>query len=269
MKTHFKKINKKSAIIFTCEHASPKIPKEYKNLDISEKHLANCKDLYDPFAKDLFSLLVNYFNSSYIYSDQSRLVIDMNRNINASNKNQNTYHSALIKKQILVEENGKEFFVDLPFNVGKIESGNFSEYEKYLYEKVCLPYQEDIKKIILHLQKKFEKIYVISVHTMFPKYNGPKRKIEIDLIGDEGNEWFKNILKSFRKENNNLNIKYKLGINKPWGFKDADNGAFHEIMFMQNVEVMALEIRNDILANKKGLKNIFDICRKSIEQNIV
>jgi predicted N-formylglutamate amidohydrolase len=204
-KTHFKKVKKNNAIIFTCEHASSRIPKNLNNLGLIKKDLKNCKDLYDPYAKDLFLKLVETFNSSYIYSDLSRLVIDMNRNIGAKNKDLNTYHSALIKKQILVEERDKEFFVNIPHN----QNIDFQTEEK-IYNEICIPYQNDIKDIILKLQKDFGKVYIVSVHTMFPKYNGPLRPVEIDLIGDEDSSFFKKVIKDAKAENNKLKKKYNL-----------------------------------------------------------
>jgi predicted N-formylglutamate amidohydrolase len=40
-KTHFKKVKKNNAIIFTCEHASSRIPKSLNNLGLIKKDLKN------------------------------------------------------------------------------------------------------------------------------------------------------------------------------------------------------------------------------------
>ena len=86
MKKFKSKINVNSPILFTCEHASSDIPKKYKNLGLTTKQLRNCKDLYDPNAFELFDALVKKFNSSSQYSQMSRLVVDMNRNLGIMNR---------------------------------------------------------------------------------------------------------------------------------------------------------------------------------------
>lgn len=253
-RTHFFKKNKASNIIFTCEHASPRIPRSLKKLGLTKRQLQNCKDLYDPGAKDLFDLFVKKYKTSCVYSNLSRLVIDKNRHLNAKNKNTNNYHSALIKKEILVEENGEEYFIQIPLNQGV----DFCQEEK-LYNSVCAPYQNEIKTIIKDLQNRHEKVFVISIHTMFPSYNGPLREEQIDLMGYETDGQFRKVLKAFDGFGD-----LKVGINKPWGFKDVDDGCFFEIIKMNNVHVMAIEIRNDLLRTKKNVKKIFNLVEGGI-----
>jgi predicted N-formylglutamate amidohydrolase len=247
-KTHFFKVNTKSNIIFTCEHASSRIPKSFKHLGLSQKDLKACKDLFDPGALDLFKLFVEKNKTSYIYSNISRLVIDTNRHLEASNRHNNKYHSALIKEKILVDmESGKKF-LDIPYN-----QNITPEYELSLYNKVCIPYQHDLKKIIKKLQAKHKEIFIISIHTMFPTYNGPFRKQEIDLMGEETNDNFSEVVKVFKKAKN-----FEVGVNEPWGFKDVDYGVFFEIVKMKDVHVMAFEVRNDLVRTKKDVNKVFD-----------
>ena len=246
-KTHYSKITPKANIIFTCEHASPRIPKYLKNLGVSKSDLENCKDIYDPGAKNIFDLFRKKYKTSYIYSNISRLVIDMNRHINAVNKHSNTFHAALVKRTILVEKKGSEKFVDIPHNVNITH-----QEEEMLYSKICVPYQKDLKKIITRLKMKHEKVFVISIHTMFPTYNGPLRKQEIDIMGDVQDTHFKKVVESFLKAN-----EYEIGINEPWGFKDVDNGVFFEAVKMEGVYVMGFEIRNDLVKTDKQIKKVF------------
>lgn len=254
-KTHFYKLNKKSNIIFTCEHASPRIPKFFKNLGLKKDELKNSKDLFDPGAKKVFDLFVNKYKTSNIYSNISRLIIDSNRHLKSNSQNNNSYHAALVKKQLLIEKNKTEKILNIPFNTDK----DF-KYVENLYTKVCIPYQNDLKKMICELEKLHKKIFIISIHTMFPYYNGPFRKEEIDLIGDESNLNFKKVVSEFKDERT-LNV----GINKPWGFKDVDYGVFYEIIKFKNVNVMAFEIRNDLVKTDKQIMDIF----KKINEKII
>lgn len=253
-KTHRAKFRTGSNVIFTCEHASPRIPKSLKRLGLTKKELKNCKDLYDPGAKELFDLFVKKYRGSHIYSNLSRLVIDANRHLDSKIKNSNTYHSALVKKQILVEDLGQEFFVDIPHNnMLRIED------EKYLYEKVCLPYQNDIKKMIQKMMLRHDKVFIISIHTMFPKYNGPIRTQGVDLMGNSESDRFLKVTQEFRNFKE-LNI----GINSPWSFADSDYGVFFEIIKIKNVHVMAIEVRNDLVRTKKDVKKIFDLINEKV-----
>ena len=82
IKNEFDKSNCDKSIVFICDHASPRIPKEYSNLGLTKEHLKTHIN-WDIGAKKLCMNLAKRLKQSYFMSNFSRLLIDPNRNKNS------------------------------------------------------------------------------------------------------------------------------------------------------------------------------------------
>lgn len=257
-KTHFSTLEKNSNILFTCEHATGRIPAYLNNLGLSETELANCKDQYDPGALDLAKELAAKFRASLVWTDLSRLVIDANRHFDAPGKNRNSFHSCLLKKELLVERDGKDVLIPIPHNqtLGEKE-------ERELYETVCIPYQREMLRMVEELKQNHEHVYVISVHSFFPMYNGNIRTVDIDVMGYIHPEVATTLRDEIRKRSS-----YNTEIDTPWGVRDVDGGALHVLQNEKDITVFAFDVKNDNLQSAADISKMADALSVGIQSII-
>lgn len=248
MQNHYSKFKKDSNILITCEHSSKRIPREYKNLGLKKNILLGAKDLYDPGSLEVFKILSKKLKSNYIYSNVSRLVIDYNRMIGGKNINNNTFHSGALKTNLLTEIDRKEELVEIPLNSIK-DSKKFKKEEQGRFNRFVLPYLEDSREIIAKMNIN-EKRYIVMIHSFFPVYNGKTRKTDIGVLYDKSKGVSKNIIGYLRR-----NTKLEIGDNSPWKMTDVD-GIFSDLEREEGVELVAFDINNKHLRDKKNIKMI-------------
>lgn len=255
-KNHYFKVRKNSNVLFTCEHASKRMPAKYGSLGLSKEILAGAKDLYDPGAKEVFKILEEKLKSNYLYSNVSRLVVDYNRMLGGINNKKNTFHTSVLKTNLLTEINDKEQIVNIPVNFFK-NNKDFIEEEKKRFDEFVVPYLEDGKRILDKISG-FEKKYIIMIHSFFPVYNGEVRKVDIGVLYGKSKNISKKIIKNLRK-----NINLKIGDNSPWKMTDID-GIFSGLEKEDGIEIIAFDINNKHLRNKKDINKIALLIYKSL-----
>ncbi len=215
--------NSKNHIIFICDHASNNIDKRYKkkflNTHILDNHVA-----YDIGAKSLTLCLSNKLKQSYIFSNFSRLLIDPNR-----------------------KKSDKDLIVSNTFDIQIPINKNIGKKEKDLRVKNFYNiYHDKISKLVKNKVKKYEKVFLVSIHSFTKKNKTFNRGIEVGLLWNKN----MNLLLYIQKRLSDLGIHY--GRNYPYsGFhynytldKHSKNGLIDNI---------AIEIRNDLINNVKGI----------------
>ena len=252
-----------SNIFLTCEHASKNIPTEYKNLGLSQSELENAKDLYDPGSREMTEYLSKNLNSSALYSDVSRLVIDCNRKINAATKNKNTFHSCPLKTELIVENNGEECMVSIPENVFE-DKGIFDQEEKIRYERYVVPYVNSVYDVLDKLRKKHKKTYIVQMHSFFPVYNGSERSVDIAVLYDEAEESANRIIESLRGKTDLV-----VAGNDPWSMKDTDGAVFEKVYDMDDVELIAFDVNNKHLKTREGIQSVSNLIFETLRSELV
>lgn len=215
--------NSKNHIIFICDHATNKIDKKYKrkffNTKILDNHVA-----YDIGAKSLTLSLSNKLKQSYILSNFSRLLIDPNRE--------------KTDKDLIVSSS---FDTDIPINdkIGKEEK----DFRMKNFYKI---YHDQISKLVKNKEKRYEKIFLVSIHSFTKKNQTFNRGVEVGLL------WNKNMNLLLYIQKKLLDLGIHFGRNYPYsGFhynytldKHSRNGLIDNI---------AIEIRNDLINDIKGI----------------
>ena len=219
----FSKKNKTKPFFFIiCDHASNNLPKKYKNLGLKKKYLKS-HIAWDPGAKDLTLDLSKKLNGCCFLSNFSRLYIDLNR-------------PRSDKSSILSES----FGVQIPFNQ------SLSKSEKKERVNYFDNYHQSLNSYIRSKQKKYLKIYLISIHTFTKKTVELNRPTEIGLLWNKNMNLLLPLQKKFRE------MKINVGNNKPYsGFFFNYTLDVHS-KFM-NIDNISVEIRNDLLSNKKKI----------------
>lgn len=230
--------NSKNNLLLLGEHTSKRFPKEYGLLGLKKDVLNKLSNYYDKGAKDILLILSKEFNATAIYTNYSRLLIDLNRN--------NLKSMELIRKQ--------DSQIIIPYNQ------NISEKERKkrirLYWK---PYYKELKKQI-NKRLRFDTIYAFSVHSCFPKLNGKKRNFDIDLLFNKDELLAKKIGKVLSKKG--YDIKYN---HPPFSGKRKKS-----LLNFRNKKLrwVFFEINHKILPSDKRIKKISKDIKEAIIKSL-
>ena len=169
--------------------------------------------------------LSNKLKQSCIFSNFSRLLIDPNRK--------------KTDKDLIVSNT---FDIQIPINssIGKKEKDS---RVKNFYNI----YHDKISKLVKNKEKKYKKVFIISIHSFTKKNQTFNRGVEVGLLWNKN----MNLLLYIQKRLSDLGVHY--GRNYPYsGFhynytldKHSRNG------YIDNI---AIEIRNDLINDIKGIK---------------
>lgn len=96
------------------------------------------------------------------------------------------------------------------------------------------------------------------IHSFFPTYNGDVRKVDIGVLYSKSKNISKKIIKNLRK-----NTNLKIGDNSPWKMTDVD-GIFSGLEKEEEIEIIAFDINNKHLKNKKDINKIAILIHKSL-----
>ena len=231
-KNEFNKSNCDKSIIFICDHASPRIAKEYSNLGLTKKHLKTHIS-WDIGAKKLCINLAKRLKQSYFMSNFSRLVIDPNRNKNS--------------KELIVENS---FDIEIPANKN-ISLFDKKNRIKNIYDVYHVNLEQFVKKKISQTKK----LLLISIHSFTKLGNEFNRGIEIGLL------WNKNINLQQKLYKKLLQNKIHTGNNYPYsGF--FYNYTLDKLSNNGEIDNLSIEIRNDLICDSKGIKKKTDLLCK-------
>tara|TARA_Y100000589_G_scaffold253527_1_gene242227 strand:- start:318 stop:1055 length:738 start_codon:yes stop_codon:yes gene_type:complete len=223
-KNEFDKPNFDKRIVFICDHASHRIPKEFANLGLGKKYLKTHIS-WDIGVKKLCINLAKRLKQSYFMSNFSRLIIDPNRNKNS--------------KELIVENS---FDVEIPANknICLVDKNNRI---KNIYDVYHSNLEQFVKKKI----SQSKKLLLISIHSFTKFGKGFDRGIEIGLL------WNKNINLQQKLYKKLLENQIHTGNNYPYsGF--FYNYTLDRVSNNGKIDNLCVEIRNDLICDSKGIK---------------
>ncbi len=227
----------KSQFIFLCDHASNRIPDQYNNLGLNKEELLT-HIAWDPGSLAVAQILSKEFDAPIVRSTISRLVIDVNRSRKADDLipaiSENTKISG--NENIDAEERNKRI---------------------KLYHK---PYHEMINMLIDDRQKEGIKSIIIAVHSFTPIYNNIPRPWPIGLIPCQDDRFSKQFFMTLKENNSNMNI----GWNEPYAARQGVFYTMHKHADLRQLEGSMIEIRNDEIADPKGVNRWAKIIQKAL-----
>jgi|GEM_PF-1621210 len=245
---HHLVLRTKSNVLLTCEHAKGVIPRKYKRLGLTREQLHNSEgDWYDKGAFDLVKAISRNLNTSYLYTDISRLVIDHNRILGSKTLKNDKHHSPLLKTKLLTEKNGVEKSFPIPGNLK-----NFKKKEKIRYNKYVVPYQRTGEKAVKRLHQDHKLVYMLAIHTLHPLYYGEKRDVYIDVMDHEYRLAKKAghlMVKTLKKYTN-----LKVLLNKPWGHDEIGGGGWKYVYRKKNIVHLGVDVNAKNLRTKKDIE---------------
>ena len=214
--------SQENVFFFICDHASNFIPKKFKNLGLSQKQISS-HIAWDIGARDLTLSLSRSTNSCCVIANFSRLLIDLNRDHKDSD--------------IIIRQSSE----------GKI-LGNHNLRKNQLSERLHFHqnYHLNLSKLIRKKLNEKKKIKLIAIHSFTKKILNKTRACEIGILWNSRLEKVVSLIKFFQSLNINV------GNNYPY------SGFFYnytlDIHSKENLLTsFCLELRNDLINNKKGI----------------
>tara|TARA_R110002124_G_scaffold174233_4_gene341855 strand:- start:12090 stop:12794 length:705 start_codon:yes stop_codon:yes gene_type:complete len=211
-------------IIISCEHASNKIPNEYRSLFVSNEahHFLETHLGLDLGAKNAALYLAKYFSCSFVLAEYSRLLVELNRSEN---------HPHIFSK----------FTAQLTDN-----------QKNDLIKNIYLPYRQKIENLIQESIEQKNRVIHLSIHSFTPKLNNKIRTADIGLLYDPKKDLEKKLCSVMKKEQ--LKDKqYKLKLNYPYrGYSDGFTTYLRTVFGFSNYLGIEIEINQ-----KHSLNNNF------------
>jgi predicted N-formylglutamate amidohydrolase len=224
----------KNQILIIADHASNYIPKEKNKLGLPSASL-NQHIAFDPGIRELSLDLSNRLKCKLVQGKYSRLLIDLNRDLDDP-----TVIPEIVDRKII------------PGNIG------LSKKELRLrVNKIYNKYHNEIDRVI-----KREKVKVIlSLHSFNPIFKNKKRLLEFGILSNEDKNLSSIIIDQLRLQKKNV------GDNKPYkGNLIGDSMYRHGLR--NKISHALIEVRNDLLSNPIKIKGISRLLHKTIVKSL-
>jgi len=229
--------NPNNHVVLTCEHAFNTLPEDYSWSESDKRNFVDDHWGLDLGAIEMAIALAKELKCVLVHSLYSRLLLDPNRSI---------VSDTLFRKS----GDGKE--VDLNKDM------TFEEEQRRI-KKFYVPYTEALREVSI----KVDPIYILSIHSFTPVYQGEPRSMEIGVLyGHDSTKLATDLNEEMNKKG------YHSDLNKPYD-GITTMGTVKSLIYAKcpvKRQGVTFEFRNDILTNKKRCRKIqldsADIIRK-------
>lgn len=210
----------------SCEHGGNQIPKEYVSLFKDADTLLASHRGWDPGALDLFRAMHSENTSFSIYSETSRLLVDLNRSLHR-----------------------RSLFSELTKGLSK-------EEKTQILNEYYHPFRNAFGQAAEDVVSKGDKIFHVSVHSFTPELNGVVRTADIGLLyhpaHNDEKQWAKRWKSELEKEFPNFRIRF----NYPYLGKTDGHVANLRKRFGNSYSGIELEMNNKYANDPVVIKNI-------------
>jgi predicted N-formylglutamate amidohydrolase len=225
-------------IITTCEHGGNHIPGQYRDYFTKAAEDLNSHLGIDFGALDVFRDLTGKTSDFSIYSEVSRLLVDLNRSLNSP-----TLFSIYTR--------------DLPDNIRKM-----------ILAEYYFPYRDPVVKNMKGYFHSGEMVIHISVHSFTPVLNGETRKTDIGLLYDPDSNEETEFCKIWKRSMEMLMPEIKVMYNYPYpGIMEGFTRYLRELFPLKYTGI-ELEINQKFNTQQGMDKKITGMIIKSFEESI-
>lgn len=173
-------------VLITCEHGGCRLPRGYQRLFSAHRKLLATHRGYDIGALPLAQRLARRLKAPLIYSQVTRLLVDLNRSIG---------HRAL--------------FSNITRNLpGRDRSAILARY----YE----PYRVRVEEAIRAATGRHQTVFHLSVHTFTPMLEGMVRRADVGLLYDPGRSGEVALCRRWRKGLQQADGELRIRANYPY-----------------------------------------------------
>lgn len=225
-----------SDIVLLCEHASHHMPAEYNDLGLSEidrlRHIA-----WDIGAAEVTRGLVERLNAPAFLSTYSRLLIDLNRPVDAG--------SSIPQRS----EN-----TDVPGNIG------ISDEEKARRAaRIFTPFHDRVAAHITAREKAGRKVKIVAIHSFTPVFKGNTRPWHAGILYDRSHELAQSVIDELSRDpamNVDGNVPYTVSRDEDYAIPVHGQDRGHEAILV--------EIRQDLVSTPQGIAEWTDRLAKAL-----
>ena len=221
-------------ILIIADHASNYLPKENNNLGLASAFL-NQHIAFDIGVKELSSDLSNRLKCKVIQGKYSRLLIDLNRDLNDP-----TVIPEIVDGKII------------PGNIG-LSKSELRLRVKKIYNK----YHHEINRTIKNKKVKV----ILSLHSFNPIFKNKRRLLEFGILSNEDKNLSSIIIEQLKLQ------KLNVGDNKPYrGNLIGDSMYRHGLK--NKLPHALIEVRNDLLSNPTKIKRVSRLLHKTVVKSL-
>lgn len=218
--------NGASPFVLVCDHASNRIPDEYGNLGL-DMHQRLMHVAWDPGALSVSNMLVELLDAPLVHATVSRLVIDCNRTVDASDL-------------IPVVSERTEIVANL--DVDEVERA-------YRIEAFHAPFHRAIEDLLDARDAAGQETILVCMHSFTPVYKGTSRPWPIGLIHARDESYTRALQGALEDDTPKLNV----GWNQPYS---ALNGVTYTLEHHgdeRGIPATMIEIRHDEILEPSGV----------------
>ena len=224
----------RNQILIIADHASNYLPKENNKLGLTNA-LLNQHIAFDIGVKELSLDLSNRLKCKVIQGKYSRLLIDLNRDLNDP-----TVIPEIVDGRII------------PGNIG-LSKSELRLRVKKIYNK----YHHEINRTIKNKKVKV----ILSLHSFNPIFKNKRRLLEFGILSNEDKNLSSIIIDQLKLQ------KLNVGDNKPYrGNLIGDSMYRHGLK--NKLPHALIEVRNDLLSNPTKIKRVSRLLHKTIVKSL-
>ncbi len=221
-------------VLIIADHASNYLPKEYYKLGLTSVFL-NQHIAFDIGVKELSLDLSNRLKCKVIQGKYSRLLIDLNRDLNDP-----TVIPEIVDGKII------------PGNIG-LSKSELRLRVKKIYNK----YHHEINRTIKNKKVKV----ILSLHSFNPIFKNKRRLLEFGILSNEDKNLSSIIIDQLKLQ------KLNVGDNKPYrGNLIGDSMYRHGLK--NKLPHALIEVRNDLLSNPTKIKRVSRLLHKTVVKSL-
>ena len=218
------KVQTARPVILACDHASNRVPRVLETLGLADTHLQQ-HIAWDIGAGAVTRLLSRRLNANAVLGNYSRLVVDLNRNL------EDPTAFPVISDGILV-----------PGNLG-LSVENRAERARALFK----PYHEILRRVTQEWTGAGQFPVFVSVHSFTPKLHGVRRPWHVGVLWDKDPRLAIPFMDALRRAGNIV-----IGDNEPYsGRHPADFTIDHHAEPLGLAHI-GIEIRQDLINDVSG-----------------
>lgn len=173
-------------IIITCEHGGHRVPAAYRSLFVGRDRVLRSHRGYDPGALELARMLSRSIRAPLIFSDVTRLLVELNRSPDSDDFFSAVTRSASAKQQIGIVR------------------------DHYL------PYRRKVERRIEGWLGEGRRVLHLSIHSFTPVFRGRRRDLDIGLLYDPARKLEATFCKAWRSSLHKCDPSLVVRANQPY-----------------------------------------------------
>ena len=216
-----------SPFLFVCEHAGLAVPEKLGDLGVASyewgQHIA-----YDIGAVHVARYIAQKLNSTLIFQQYSRLVIDCNRAYGADSLIPEISHGTAIPGNQALEQWQRMARID----------------------EIHAPFHKEIEQELEQRRLQNIPTILVSIHSFTPVLGGSERPWHVGVQYAKNNE-FANIVMILLREDSTICV----GDNQPWPVNEMDDYTIPVHGDGRNIPYAMIEVRQDLITTRQTQKS--------------